>query len=151
MKRRLKVFPKPTKEEVEKLAQHLWMADWHFEATIKKKCTEISSHSIFWKKNEQDSHWVQATVFGLQAIKTETKESCIANIFIRYERRVYQTVQLSTVIEIIALLKKEAEFDEYKNKLWGIQWNERKKIRAAKQQEKGKIKRLKVVAKEKVA
>lgn len=32
--------------------------------------------------NNSDSnpHWVNATIFGLEAIKTQTKEPCIANI-----------------------------------------------------------------------
>ena len=151
MKRKLKAPPKPTKEEAESLKKYLWMDNWHFEETIKKKCTEISSYSIYWHKSENNYHWVYATVFGLRGIRIQTNEPCIANLFIRYKTRVYQMAGILNAAGIIQLLKKEAEFEEYKEKLRDQQWKERKKVIAAKQKEKAKVKKLRVVAKEKAA
>lgn len=145
MKRKLKVVPKPTKEEDEKLKTFIWMADWHFDETIKKECTEISSHNIYWDNTEEENmQWVCAKVYGLEAIKTTTKEPCIANIFIRYIGRVYQAREIVKAAEIIHLLVKEADFKEYERKLRNKQWKERQKLIKAKVKEKAKVRRLQV-------
>jgi hypothetical protein len=144
MKRKLKPSPKPTKEETERLVKYLWMEDWHFEVTIKKNCTEILSHPIYWNNASEDQHWVYSTVFGLKAIKVQTGECCIANIFIRYENRVYQVADILSIGEMMRLLKKETAYNDYKSKLWDRQWEERKKLIEAKQKAKAKVRKLKI-------
>jgi len=141
MKRKLKTVPKPTKKEAATLNKFIWMADWHFDCTIKKKCAEISSYIIRWEDGECE----KAFVYGLQAIKTITEEPCIANIFIRYSSKVYQTTDLKSITEIIALLKKEAEFDDYNEKLDDQRWKKRQKLLNAKKKKKFKVKKLRLV------
>lgn len=145
MKRKLKKQPRPTALEKEKLKSYIWMADWHFEETIKKKCTEISSSLIYWDNDNKECDY--AYVYGLEAIKGEAKEHCIANIFIRYLCRVYQMTNISDSAEIIRLLKKEAAYDEYQELLWEQKSNEKKKKDAA----KAKVKKLPEISKRKVA
>jgi hypothetical protein len=147
MKRQLKAPPKLTKEEAEKLKRCIWMADWHFEHTIKRKCTEVATYYIRWKKE----NWELATVFGLEAMKSETKEPCIANLFIRYENRVYQTQSLSDVSTLIELLKKDCKYDEYENKVREQKYREREKLISQKRKEKTKVRKLKIVTKKKAA
>jgi len=151
MKKKLKIPPKPTIEESVKLKRFIRMEDWHFESTIKKNCTEISSEFIYKIKMKEDFHLVYATVFGLKAVKGEEQESCIANIFIRYATRVYQVDDIKDIIEIIHLLKKEDAFEEYSEKIWEQKWEAKKKLMAIKKREKAKVKKLKIVPKRKVA
>lgn len=147
MNRKLKAPPKPTKEETAKLERCIWMADWHFEETIKKKCTEIASYCVHWEKDD----WKRATVYGLKAVKGEAKEPCIANLFIRYGTRVYQTNDLEKVPEIIKLLNKEKKYEEYEDKIAEQKYKERQKIIAQKQKQKGKVRKLKVAGRKKAA
>lgn len=151
MKRKLKVVPKPNPHEYQKLNNYMWMADWHFTETIKPECTEIESENIYWKSDE--STWEWAKVFGLQGIKTDSKEPCIANFFIRYRFKVYQVRTIKSVTELLQLLKKEAAYKEYQDKVWKQKFEERKKIEEIKKKarEKAKVKKLKVVAEKKVA
>ena len=140
MKRELKTPPKPTKEEAEKLRNFMWMADWHFEETIKRKCTKIECYYIY--NTSEDAQ--PALVYGLEAMNSETKEPCIANLFIRYSYRVYQMRTLSSVTQMIDLLRKEEKYKEYEDKLSDQQYKERKKLLAKKKKEKGMVRKLKV-------
>jgi hypothetical protein len=150
MNRKLKAPPKLTNQELEILGNHLLMADWHFDATIKKKCTEISSHSIYWEE-EGDSDWVYAIVFGLQAVRVDSQEPCIANIFIRYKHRVYQVYDIVKAANIIQLLKKEQQNEEFKDKLWHLKDKKRQQVIAEKRKGKARIKKLRIASKKEAA
>lgn len=149
MQKKLKAPPKLTPEETKKVQNFIWMADWHFEETIKKKCTEMSAFPIDYETVDGKSQWVYAKVYGLQGVFTETKEPCIANVFIRYQNLVYQVSDIIAAGELIQLLKKEYAYDEYQDKLWKQQFEERQRKQKAK--EKGKVRKLRVVSKAKVA
>lgn len=145
MKRVLKAPPRLTKEEIQNLKQCIHLFGWHFDDTIKRNCTEIEKYCIRWTGED----WKTAVVYGLKAIKKETEESCIANLFIRYEGRLYQTQSLQKLIVIIDLLRKEEKFNEYEDKLSDLKYKQRQKLMAQKQ--KVNIQKLKVVTKKKAA
>ena len=141
--KKMKTPPKLTKEEIEKIENWLWLDHWHFETLFLKNCTEISSFIILWstdRKHEPE----YARVYGLQAVYTNSGKRCIANIFIRYSYRVYRVHDICQAAEIVQLLKKETTYDQYLNRV-----HEEKNM--IKQKTKTKIKRLGVVAREKVA
>ena len=147
MKRKIKAPPKPTQEEKVLLSRFLSMPGWHFDATIKIKCSEIDSYTIEWTKDD----WIKAIVYGLEAVKTETKESCIANLFVRYKYRVYQVDDISKVIGLIELIKKEAKYEKYRDKMWEKKFKERQKAIAQKEKSKVKVKKLKTETKKRAA
>lgn len=149
MQKKLVAPPKLTAQERKKTDKFIWMADWHFDATIKRKCTEMSKFPIYYKTINGEGQWVHAKVYGLQAVFTNTEEPCIANFFIRYENLVYQVSDVIAAGELIQLLKKEYAYDEYEDKLWKQQFEERQRKQKAK--EKGKVRKLRVVSKAKVA
>lgn len=123
------------------------MADWHFDVTIKVKCIEIEDYCIHWTGED----WIKAIVYGLEAIKKETREHTIANLFIRFQNRVYQTGVLKEVDEIIQLLSKEKKYEEYEDKMRERRHEERKKALAKKKKMKGKVRKLNVIVKPKAA
>ncbi len=149
MQKKLVVPPKLTVQESRKTGRFILMENWHFDATIKKKCTEMSAFPINYETINREGQWVYAKVYGLQGVFTETKEPCIANVFIRYENLVYQVSDIIAAGELIQLLKKEYAYDEYQDKLWKQQFEERQRKQKAK--EKGKVRKLRVVSKAKVA
>lgn len=151
MQKKLKAPPKLTPEETKKVQNYIWMADWHFEETIKKECTELCAYTIHWEKIDGNYQWTKATVFGLQGIRAKTEERCICNTFIRHKTRVYQTKGIIDAAEIIRLIKKEVIYEEYKMKLIDQRWKEKQIKNAIKIKEKSKVRNLRVVANRKVA
>lgn len=125
MQQKIKKPPALTRPESEKLDRYIWMSDWQFDSTIKSSCIEIASYLI--NQKEENNAWEKAIVFGLQGIWIHSKEPCIANIFIRYGCQVFQTTSLSAVVELIDLLKKEAELDKYENEMLEALQKERQK------------------------
>ena len=132
MKKALIAPPKPTKDELKKLGNYFYLPDWQFGTLIGNKCTEISKTIIKWKKGDNQ----EAIIYGLKAIRIDTQKGCIANFFVHYESRVYQCYYIENAVEIIRLLKKDLEYDEYEHKLW----QQRNEAR-----EKAKVKKLKPV------
>ncbi len=132
MNKKLKSPPKPSKPETERLKNFLKMEDWHFETLIRSNCTEIEMAYLGWTKAYGKSESVKAFLYGLKAIKTDTQQSCLANFFIRYGSRVYQTYSIKDACEILDFLEKEFKFSEYKHKLWQKKFRERQKLIAQK-------------------
>jgi hypothetical protein len=141
MKRKEQAPPQPTVREKKDLSAHIIMEDWHFTCTIKIKCTEVYSHCISW--DGESKQWTKATVFGLQAIRTATKEPCIANFFIRYGARVYQAWTLEKLTTLIDLIKKEADFKACRHKIDDAKWKERQHQFKLVQAAKAKVKKMK--------
>lgn len=141
MRKRNQAPLKLTREEKEKLGKFLWLHDWHFDVLVKRNCTEISSHYIYW---DSGGKLACAAIFGLPAIKVETKEPCIANVFIRFRNRLYQFSCITEACKMLELLKKEHEYEEYEKKLFNQKWEERQKV--AERLKKGsKVKNIKSV------
>lgn len=113
MSKQFKSLPILYPHERIQLNRFLHMEDWHFEALFMGHCTEISTFFIGTDSSGQPEY---AKVFGLQARYTSTGKSCIANIFIRYDYRVYRVHDICQAADLIALLKKNAEYQELRSK-----------------------------------
>lgn len=135
MPAKIKAYPKPTNTEMEILRRYLRLQDWHFKG-IKERSIEICSYPICWDRGTKD--YKLAWVYGLRGVKGADKEPCIANIFIRYEQRLYQTEHLIEATQILQLLSKEHLYDDYSERLEDIRWEKRQKLLA----ERKKSKRL---------
>jgi|GEM_PF-2676524 len=147
MQKTLKAPPKLTNEEKRILERFIWMADWHFDELIKSSCTELSSFIISWEMNNGKQEPIFARVYGLRAMKKGTKELCIANIFIRYNSQVFQVRDIAEAALIVRVLKKEYEYDEYMDRKWKLELEEKKKLEKQKSMQKGKLKKVEVVKK----
>ncbi|SIS96509.1 hypothetical protein SAMN05421788_102366 [Filimonas lacunae] len=144
--RKLKEPAKLTPMEKNKLSKSIWLKDWHFNLLIKRHCTEISSHLICWDNDK--AHY--AFIWGLNAVKTNTNDPCIANLFVRYDFRLYQFHSISDACKMIEMLKKEHEYDEYEEKMY-LQESERKKNAKERSSKSKNVKTLKANSKEDVA
>lgn len=127
-----------TSKERQSLKQCIFMQDWEFDK-IKNNCIEVQSYSLRWNKYRES--WVRATVFGMRAVWTHTNEPCISNFFIRYENRVYQSHDLSTLLNILSLIKNESSIEEYRNRIQQIriERNRGKRLEAQKNRKKRKL------------
>lgn len=119
------VHPRLTTNEKALVENYFHLLGWQFDEIIKVNCTKMTTHWI-----ESDEY---AVIYGLKAIKADTKESCIANYFVRYESRLYQASCLETILSIVKALKVEAKVSEYWSNFYKKRNEEREKIRNQKQ------------------
>lgn len=132
----IKVPPKLSFHENRRLRHSFYMQDWEFDAIFLPKCTEVDSCIIGWKGSQA----VYAKLYGVNAKWTKTDLPCLSNFFIRYEHRVYQCGNVRYATDILQLLSKEFEYDEYEHKLWKQRYEINQKKRE--QQKKAKIRKL---------
>lgn len=123
MKKTVKAPPKPTKEEEQRLDSYFYLPGWQFNKLIEDNCTEISSITIDWRIKEKE----QIIIYGLMAMKSDTKKDCIANFFVKHENRTYQCYLIEQAIEMVELIKKEYNYDKYQSEIWKKQEEEKKK------------------------
>lgn len=133
MKNELTSPPKLTKHEVLRLKKFFYLPDWQFDVIIRDKCTIISESIITWNSNGNSKI---ATIYGLNAIRKDTHQSCIANFFVHYESQVYQYWLIEQALDMVKLISKKNKLDQYEEKLWKMREEERRKR---------KVKKLKVV------
>lgn len=108
------------------LKNWLYLDDWHFEVLFLGHCIEMSSFCI-----RRKDEWEIAKVYGLKAIYPDSKRSCIANIFIRYEYKVYRVHDIEQAGTLIRLLRKEVDYEEYMERQRKKRFEERKKGKMA--------------------
>lgn len=133
-------------EKVSKLSMHekeilerkFYLPGWQFDALISSHCTHLEEDTIHW----QAAKPVKATIYGLQGIFTESKKPCIANFFVHFESRTYQCYRIDQALRVIELLKKEAKYDEYMNRLWKQKDQERQKKISARKKQKQLLKKV---------
>lgn len=104
------VPPRINRYEREMLKTYLKLPGWQFDM-IKERCLEADSHYVDWDSETQAI--VYAHVYILPAIKAGTKLRCVANYFVRYQNRVYQSESLHDVVTLLDLLLKERIYNDY--------------------------------------
>jgi hypothetical protein len=112
--------------ERQSLRNWLYFDDWHFEVLFLEHCIEMSSFSI----PRKGSYGV-AKVYGLKAILTNSRRACVANIFIRYEYRVYRVHDIEQAVTFVKLLRKEADYEESRDRERKRRIEEKKKKKMA--------------------
>lgn len=114
MKKTLRIPLKLTKEEEALLNNFFLLPGWQFEALIGHKCTELSKQLIY-RENGNPQY---AITYGLNAVYENSNKPCIANFFILFGSRVFQSSAIAIVVKIPDLLKREYNWEEYQYKLW---------------------------------
>ncbi len=123
MKRVIKASPKPTEQEEIKLNRVFYLPGWQFEKLIENNCTLVQSRIIRWNKNEPE----YAGIYGLRAMQADSGKPCFGNFFVHFKSSVYQFSYIEDCTEIIELIKKQKEYDEYESKIWRQRFNEKEK------------------------
>jgi hypothetical protein len=125
MAAKIKTYPKPDDYEMGVLRKYFWLQDWHFKI-LKVQCIEIASYPVYWDRGKEEFEY--AKVYGLMGIMPSTKERCVANFFIRYDIRLYQTNNFTHATEILYLLTKEHRYENYLEQLDILKCKSREKV-----------------------
>ena len=128
MPAKIKSYPRPDDYETEVLRRYFELRDWHFNI-LKVHCIEIASYPVYWDRGKEEFEY--AKVYGLMGIMPSTKERCVANLFIRYDVRLYQTYNLPHATEILHLLTKEHRYEDYREQLDILRCKKREKVFAS--------------------
>lgn len=118
---------KLTNEEKQKLENCFYLPGWQFETIIEAHCIKVEEYWICF----EDGNSVYAIVYGLRAVMKESQKPCIANFFIHYGSKVYQTRWLQSAVKIVELIRKELKCEEQEEKLRRIRMKEKNKAEKA--------------------